>query len=61
MEDTSLAVEIELEDSAVLGAVLDPYTYHGYEFAALIIRPVGAVKRGSKLVTFDEQAASWTG
>ena len=55
------AVEIELEDSAVLGAVLELYANYGYDFADLMIRQVGIVRGTRQMVTFDEQAVQLDG
>ena len=55
------AAQIELEDSASLGAVLDLYANHGYDFADLMIRQVGVVRGVSRMVTFDERAAQLDG
>ena len=55
------AVEIEVEDSAAMGAVLDLYANQGFDFADLMIRQVGVVRGASQMVTFDEQAAQLDG
>ena len=55
------AAQIELEDSALLGAVLDLYANHGYDFADLMIRQVGAARGVSSTVTLDERAAQLDG
>ena len=55
------AVEIEIEDSAVMGAVVELYANQGYDFADLMIRQVGVVRGVSSMVTFDEQAAQLDG
>ena len=55
------AVEIEVEDSAVMGAVLDLYANQGYDFADLMVRQVGVQRGVSSMVTFDAQAAQLGG
>jgi predicted nucleic-acid-binding protein len=55
------AVEIELEDSAMVGAVVELYASQGFDFADLMIRQVGAQRGVSTMVTFDEQAAQLDG
>ena len=55
------AVEIEVEDSAVVGAVVELYANRGYDFADLMIRQVGLVRGAQQMVTFDEQAAQLDG
>ena len=55
------AVEIELEDSAVVGAVVELYASHGDDFADVMIRQVGVEWGASRMFTFDEQAAQLDG
>jgi len=61
LEGLLAAVELEVEDADVLGAILHLYALDGYDFADVMIRQIGVVRGTARMVTFDARAARLEG
>lgn len=61
LEGLLAAIELDIEDGEMLGAVLTLYARDGYDLADLMIREAGRRRGASPLVTFDEKASRLEG